>query len=110
EFGMEYSKHLYKIKLTGELPVNLKPSSQAISVWMSHALFFYKIIDKTTVTANIEELSHEISLKGTFIRKILEKINDCKNKSDFDLAERYRMALNIGLRAFEGEVKYDENN
>lgn len=110
EFGIEYSRHLYKINLTGELPVNLKPSAQAISVWLTHGLFFYKILDKTTVTVNLEELSHEISLKGTYVRKILEKINDCKSKSDFDLAEKYRIALNIGLRSFEGEVKYDENN
>ena len=110
EFGKDYSRHLYKIKLTGELPVNLKPSSQAMSVWLSDNLFFYKIVDKTSVITNLEELSKEISLKGTFIRKIMEKINDCKSKSDYDGAEKYKMALNIGLRAFEGEVKYDENN
>lgn len=110
EIGKDYSRHLYKIKLTGQLPVNVKPSSQAISVWLSDNLFFYKIIDKTSVITNFEELSKEISLKGTFIRKIMEKIDYCKSKSDFDLAEKYRMALNIGMRAFEGEVKYDENN
>lgn len=109
-FGKEYFRHLYKIKLTGELPVNLKPSSQAMFVWLSNNLFFFKILDKTSVLTNLEQLSQEISLKGTFVRKIMEKIDDCKSKSDFDAAEKYRMALNIGLRAFEGEVKYDENN
>lgn len=56
-----------------------------------------KIKDKTKLNINLEELSNETTLKGLFIKEILEKIND-KNISEEE-KERLEKAVEIGLEA-----------
>ena len=66
--------------------------------------YFTKISDKTTLKFDIEELKNETSLKGVFVEKMLERIeNEPEN------AAKLQAALKIGLKAFSGEVDLLEN-
>ena len=52
-----------------------------------------------------EKLANEISLKGLFVKNMLEKI---KNSPEDEQAE-LKNALKLGLRAFGAEVAYNED-
>ena len=53
---------------------------------------------------DLNALRNEASLKGVFVTKMLEKIeNEPEN------AEKLEQALKIGLKAFSGEVEPLEN-
>ena len=58
-----------------------------------------------TEKIDTDALSKEPSLKGIFVRKMLEKIENADEASKVI----YEKALNLGLKAFSGEVKYDED-
>ena len=53
---------------------------------------------------NLEALSKESTLKGIFVRKMLEKLAAAPESGKAD-GER---ALYLGLRAFEGKVRYED--
>ena len=68
-------------------------------------LYFVKIKDSTEISVNLEELSEELSLKGIFVKKMLEKMGNAPENEKF----LYNNALQLGLKAFSGEVKYNED-
>ena len=52
-----------------------------------------------------EILSKEVSLRGVFVRKMLERAKDADEKRKQKIFE----AMYLGLDAFETEVYYDED-
>ena len=50
-------------------------------------------------------LSKEISLKGLFVNRMLERIKTADEQNKKQLID----ALYLGLDAFDGEVAYDED-
>ena len=60
--------------------------------------------DRTFV--DIVNLAADFSLKGIFVKKMLEKISSCSSDEE---KEQYENALYIGLKAFDGEVSFYEN-
>lgn len=104
KYGEYWCENLYRIKLTGLLPADFVPSPAAISARLNQRLYYVNLEDQTKVKANIELLSRENSLRGAFVRGILaQKEAFIKSGNDAGLC-RCDDALNIGLRAFEGEV------
>ncbi|MBQ0084045.1 MAG: DNA repair exonuclease [Clostridiales bacterium] len=103
EFGEEYDKNLYEIILEGETEENFRPDVAALCSRFNDKVFFMKIKDRTTVKTNFELLKKEKSLKGEFARIMLEKIEAEPEN------EELKMVLDTGLKAFFGEVKYDED-
>lgn len=102
-YGDSYGKNLYKIILTGFVSEQLCIDKAEIINRLADSVFFVKIKDETAVEINIDLLSREKSLKGEFVRVMLEKMQaDPQN-------EALKDALNLGLKAFSGEVKYDED-
>ena len=72
---------------------------------LENKVYFAKIKDKTEPAVNLNELANENSLKGIFVKKMLEKIAlDDENK------QKYIYALKLGLKAFntEGELYEDK--
>lgn len=103
KYGENYSENLYKIELVGETDGNSQINISDLTARLSERLYFVKIKDKTQIKIDLNALSQEKTLKGIFVKKMLEKINSCEDK------EKYETALKLGLKAFAGEVKYDEN-
>ena len=71
---------------------------------LNEKVYFAKIKDNTSLKLDLESLSKEKTLKGIFVKKMLEKIALVEDK------EKYESALKLGLKAFSGEVKFEENH
>ncbi len=82
---------LYKIVLTGE--TDFEPDGDVIKDNLD--AFFVKVYDKTRPKIDLLKSAEEFSLKGLFIKKALEKIENDGDETD-------KMALKIGLGAIEG--------
>lgn len=101
KYGDAGTDWLYKIILTGE--TNCFISSDVIKTVLDTALYYTKIINKTTLpTEDILALAKENTVKGFFVRNITEKADE---NGDEDL----KTALRLGLTAFSQEVGFDED-
>ena len=98
-----YSENLYKIELVGFIPEGFELNKNELLARLSTRLYFVKIKDSTELKIDYNALSKETSLKGVFVKNMLEKIN--RNPNDSNL----KTALKLGIKAFSGEVKYNED-
>lgn len=105
EFGLDYEKNLYKIDLTGNIGEEVRLNLDEIAVRLKEKLYFVKLRDKTETKTDLKLLSDENTLKGRFVKKMLEMIGSAGGNEK----ELYLTALNIGLKAFTQEVKYNED-
>ena len=104
KYGESFGENLYKIVLTGETAPDVSINIAELTERFKSITYFTKISDKTTLKFDIEELKNETSLKGVFVEKMLETIeNEPEN------AAKLQAALKIGLKAFSGEVDLLEN-
>ncbi|MBW7572215.1 metallophosphoesterase family protein [Caproiciproducens faecalis] len=106
QFGETYADNLYKIILEGALDVSYSPDCTGVAARLENELYYVKIKDETHLQADLGALSRETSLKGIFVRRMLEKINAASGEPQ---KEQCRRALDIGLKAFDSEVKRNEN-
>ena len=100
KYGENYAENLCKIELIGT--ANIIPAEVLSRLG---SLYYARLRDKTEPPINYEELSHEISLKGLFVKNILSRLN----AADGEEKENLKEALKLGLKAFDGEVSCDEN-
>ncbi len=105
KYGEEYAQNLYKIELSGSVSEEIEINTDEILSRLSNELYFVKIKNKTEIAVDLETLKDEASLKGMFVKKMLERT---KNAPE-DEKELYKKALALGLKAFNSEVKYDED-
>lgn len=98
-----WADNLYKIELIGSIPPDTELNLTEITARLAEALYFVKIKDKTEIAVNFELLAKEPTLKGVFVKNMLKKLETADDK------EAVKRALNIGLRAFNSEVKYNED-
>lgn len=98
-----FGDHLYKIELIGEIDPDSTINCAELSARLSTALYFVKIKDSTEYKIDFETLAKEASLKGVFVKIMLEKQENAEDK------DAIKRALKIGLKAFGSEVKYNEN-
>ena len=98
-----FADNLYKIELTGSIPQTSEINLAEITARLSAVLYFVKLRDKTEFAIDLELLATEPTLKGVFVKNMLEKLKTADDK------EAVTRALNIGLRAFNSEVKYNED-
>lgn len=101
-YGADYKKNFYKIILTGAAKESFVPDLNYIKTAVSDKVYFAKIKNETTVEVDYKALAGEFTLKGIFVKKMLEKIDSAEDK------ELLLTALRLGLCAFESEVKPDE--
>ncbi len=103
-YGENYNKNLYKILLVGKIPEELHINCSQIISRIGEEVFFIKIKDNTEFDVDLVSLANEVTLKGKFVKNMLNKIaNDPEN------SEKLTRALNLGLKAFSSEVKFSEN-
>ncbi len=104
KYPENYTENLYKIILTGHIDDGITVSAPEITSRLNEVLYFAKLRDKTEIKIDFDALSQETSLKGVFVKNMLNKIE----KANEGEKELLKAALNIGLKAFSGEVNYDE--
>lgn len=104
KYGEYWYENFYRIQLTGSLPAGFVPSTPAVSARLNRQVYYISLEDRTKVEADIELLSREKSLRGAFVRGILAQKEVFLKSGDEAGLSRCEDALNIGLRAFEGEV------
>ena len=105
KYGAQYGENLYKIELTGSISEDFNLNLTEILSRVLEKVYFAKIKDRTEFLIDTEKLASEISLKGLFVKNMLERIN---NASDGE-RETLENALKLGLRAFGTEVVYNED-
>ena len=106
KYGERYTENLYRISLTGKTPDGFIPAVNQISAELEEKLFYVKVANRTRPDIDIGNLAADFSLKGIFVKKMLEKISSCSSDEE---KEQYENALYIGLKAFDGEVSFYEN-
>lgn len=104
-YGEEFGINLYKIELIGAVSPDNDISLSEIESRIRDKVYFLKLKDSTEYLLDLEALSNEASLKGIFVKKMLEKINSAVE----DEKPILQKALNLGLKAFVAEVKYNED-
>ncbi len=105
KYGDGFGENLYKIELTGSIKGDFNLNLPEILSRVSERVYYAKIKDKTELLIDNEKLANEISLKGIFVKNMLEKMNNAPEAE----REELENALKLGLRAFGAEVAYDED-
>ena len=109
KYGELYGNHLYKVILEGAIDGNFKLDCEAVAIRLESKVYFIKLRDETHIEIDINSLAKEASLKGIFVQKMMNKINKSLDSGNDANVDQYRKALYIGLKAFDGEVGYNEN-
>ena len=89
---------IYRINLTGSLDSNIEDLVDDLSSRLRKEVGYLSIKDKTTKTFDISKYKDEVSIKGEFVRNVLNS----KSLNDNDKVK----VINLGLRALEGK-EYD---
>lgn len=105
-FAYNYYDNLYKIVLNGFTDENYIPNCQNISSILSELVFYCNVTNHSLPKIDFKLLSREVSLKGVFVKNMLDRIN--KSIDDFE-KENLKRALYIGLNAFDKEVIFNDN-
>ncbi|MBE6753297.1 MAG: DNA repair exonuclease [Ruminococcaceae bacterium] len=103
-YGEDYNRHIYDVTMLGTLPKGVMPDSRAIARLLMEEIHYTRITDMTTTELDIDTLMKDGSLRGAFVRTIIGRMEkDPKNRN------KYLRALVYGLRAFDGEVRINED-
>lgn len=88
---------LYSINLIGECDFAI--STEYIQSALENECFYIKVTDCTNDVVDYNELVNDYSIKGIFVGKMLEKI---ENEYNSKVKEEYRRALKCGLAVLDG--------
>lgn len=105
-YGEGYKENLYKIELTGAIAEETEIITTEILSRLKDELYFVKLKNSTELLIDYDTLSKEPTLKGIFVKKMLEKEAEVETAEEKAIV---RKALSLGLRAFKTEVKYNED-
>lgn len=98
----EKEKNLYKIILKGEVSPDFIINKPVLEEKLKSYFYYIKILDKTTVEIDYEALSKEISLKGIFAKKMLQRILEAEGEKE---KQKLQRALKIGIQSLsDGEL------
>jgi len=105
KYGDNYSENLYKIGLVGQFDSEKELLVSEINSRIADKVYFVKTKDKTEPAYQLEVLQKEASLKGIFVKKMLERMSN----ADEEEKKLMHSALIVGLKAFTKEVGYVED-
>lgn len=88
------SRSMVKIILQGEVEVDAEINLEFLQEMFSNYFYFEKVCDETTLSLDYSEFENDVSLKGEFIRMVLE--------SDLDEAKKAEV-IRCGIQALIGE-------
>lgn len=99
-------KNLYKIILIGEIKEHFILKEDHLMEKLKDYFYYVKIINKTVLEIDLEEISMDYSIKGRFVAKVLEKLKDVSEEDK----EIINLALKIGMQCLsEEEVNLNDN-
>lgn len=99
-------KNLFKVILTGRLKSHFSLDVRTLEEKIKNHYYFIKVINKTTVDIDLADVENDYSVKGQFIKLMLEKLKEVNE----DEKEIVKKALEIGIRCLsEEEVNYNDN-
>lgn len=102
----ERQKDLHKVVLTGEIKEHFIFREDLLIEKLKDYFYYIKIINKTILEIDLEDVAMDYSVKGRFVAKILEKL---KNADDEE-RELINLALKIGMQCLsEEEVNLSDN-
>lgn len=102
----ERQKNLYKIILIGEIKEHFIFKENVLMEKLNNYFYYIKIINKTRIEINLEDLAMDYSVKGRFVAKMLEKLK----YADDEEKEVINLALKIGMQCLsEEEVNLNDN-
>jgi len=101
--------NLYKITLIGDISEEAAVSVEELSAKFAGKFYYIKVRDNSRLLIDYEELAKECSLKGMYTARMLEGIRAQEQAGNEKGAQLYKKALELGIRAFDGEVSVDEN-
>ena len=107
-YGSDFGRHYYKLQLTGSIEESFVMPLATIREVLGESIYFVKISDHTHLEVDYDELAKESSLRGIFVRKMLERIKAAERAAQEDETARLKRALELGIMSFDGEVKLDE--
>lgn len=103
----ERKSNFYKIILKGELSEEFTLDESLIEELIKPEFYFVKVIDKSEIRLDMEELIKGYSIKNIFAKKLYEKLQEAENE---DEREMINLALKIGIQSLSGEeVKINDN-
>jgi len=108
-YAGEYERDAFRITLKGALPPDFTPNLTSLRERLSARVFDVRIKDRTHSFSNPEELRRETSLRGVFAGLLLDRLEQARISGDAGRILECEQALTLGLRAFEGEVIYCED-
>ncbi|MDS0528192.1 metallophosphoesterase [Clostridium sp. SHJSY1] len=98
--------NLYRIILYGEISEEFNIDEKVLNEKISSYFYYCKVVDKTSVKLDIEEISRGYSVKSIFVRKIQKMIEESKTEEEREII---KMALKIGMSSLtQGEVNMDD--
>ncbi len=101
--GENCFENLYKVTLVGMVSEDFCIDTVKIESLLNDKMFFVTVIDKTEADIDIDRLKFRNDFKSMFIKKMIDKIQKAENPEE---KATLKMALKIGLAAFEKDVKY----
>ncbi|MBR5155642.1 MAG: DNA repair exonuclease [Clostridia bacterium] len=105
-YSEKFTENLYRITLTGTVPADVSLSIAQLESVLGDTLYYAEVIDKSdTDVTHIEKLATETSLRGIFVRKMLDKLKSASLEEQL----LYKNALKIGLQSFSKGVTLDDN-
>lgn len=100
------TRDFYKIILVGEVISDFDIDVDVIKEKIKDKFYFCNIIDKTTVQYDIEEIQKGYSIKSIYTKKILQKLDECKDDYERELLSQ---ALKLGISSLsDGKVNIDD--
>ena len=98
--------NFYKIVLIGEVCEEFTLNEEFLQEYLKDEFYFIKIIDKSEIKLDINELVKGYSLKSIFAKYIYERLQNAETEEE---REVIALALKIGLQSISGEeVKINE--
>jgi len=104
--GSDPERHLYRITLTGTRDADTAPPADRVAARLRGSVFHLELEDRTAVGEDIESLALRHSLRGLFVRRLLQRMEE--TGGDGPERSRIEAALRLGLQAARGEVEPDE--
>ena len=93
-------KNFYKIVLVGTLEPHLNLKEDVIFEKLKDEFYFIKIVDKTEIQIDFDEISKDYSLKGIFAAKLLKELEENKDEENIEVI---KMALKLGIQCLSQE-------
>ncbi|MCE5222183.1 MAG: DNA repair exonuclease [Clostridium sp.] len=96
----ERKNNFYKIILIGEVCEEFTLNEEFLQESLKDEFHFIKVIDKSEIKLDIDQLIKGYSLKSIFAKKIYERLQNAETEEE---RENITLALKIGLQSISGE-------